>query len=115
MKPQVGIFCPYKLCLSGVCYNARESSARIHTQKSEKLAMSRQLSNGGSRKTIEAAPPRLLRLERRPTMEKKLPTIKEDECSSGDQLQNFHGNRATIKEDECFITLLVTSRVVNYQ
>ncbi|KAI3793526.1 hypothetical protein L1987_36145 [Smallanthus sonchifolius] len=55
--------------------------------------MSRQLGNGGSRKTIEAAPPRLLRLERRPTMEKKLPTIKEDECSSGDQLQNFLGNR----------------------
>ncbi|KAF5770583.1 hypothetical protein HanRHA438_Chr14g0672101 [Helianthus annuus] len=58
--------------------------------------MSRQLSNGGGRQTIEAAPPRLIRLERRPTMEKKLPTIKEDECTSGDQgsqLQNFHGNR----------------------
>ncbi|KAD7479945.1 hypothetical protein E3N88_03081 [Mikania micrantha] len=57
--------------------------------------MSRQLSNSGSRKAIEAAPPRLIRLERRLTMEKKLPTIKEDECTGcdqGSQLQNFHGN-----------------------
>ncbi|KAL4576747.1 hypothetical protein LXL04_012846 [Taraxacum kok-saghyz] len=56
--------------------------------------MSRHASNGGSRQTVESAPPRLIRLERRPTMEKKLATIKEDECSSVDQLQNFHGNRA---------------------
>ncbi|KAI3748522.1 hypothetical protein L6452_11646 [Arctium lappa] len=58
--------------------------------------MSRHSSNGGSRQTVEAAPPRLIRVDRRPTMEKKLPTIKEDECSSGDQgsqLQSFHGNR----------------------
>ncbi|KAK1409689.1 hypothetical protein QVD17_36218 [Tagetes erecta] len=47
--------------------------------------MSRHVSNGGCRQAIEAAPPRLIRLERRPTMEKKLPTIKEDECSGGDQ------------------------------
>ncbi|KAL8247522.1 hypothetical protein R6Q59_008738 [Mikania micrantha] len=57
--------------------------------------MSRQLSNSGSRKAIEAAPPRLIRLERRLTIDKKLPTIKEDECTScdqGSQLQNSHGN-----------------------
>ncbi|CAI9259374.1 unnamed protein product [Lactuca saligna] len=56
--------------------------------------MSRHAINGGSRQTVESAPPRLIRVERRPSMEKKLATIKEDECSSGDQLQNFHGNRA---------------------
>ncbi|KAJ9540251.1 hypothetical protein OSB04_026757 [Centaurea solstitialis] len=55
-------------------------------------------SGGGGRQTVEAAPPRLIRIDRRPTMEKKLPTIKEDECSSGcgdqgGQLQSFHGNR----------------------
>ncbi|GJU29832.1 ribonuclease H-like domain-containing protein [Tanacetum coccineum] len=47
--------------------------------------MSRQGSNGGSRRTTEAAPPRLIRVERQSTMERKLPTIKEDECTNGDQ------------------------------
>ncbi|PWA34642.1 hypothetical protein CTI12_AA285800 [Artemisia annua] len=56
--------------------------------------MSRQGSNGGSWRTTEAAPLRLIRVERQSTMERKLPTIKEDESTIGDQgsqLQNYNG------------------------
>ncbi|KVI09629.1 uncharacterized protein LOC112500947 [Cynara cardunculus var. scolymus] len=69
----------------GVCNNARKKLIA----KSKK-AMSR---HSSSRQTVEAAPPRLIRVDRRASLEKKLPTIKEDECSSGDQLQSFNGNR----------------------